>query len=326
MPDSFLAPLWQQTVYAELLEEVDPRTQLDRFRPRHVGYTGNLNFWATPSPEPCLSDNLVSRLTQPVPEGSSLLVAANNLAAQIKSQYEEDKILFVAILRAGVPVAQWLTQLVHNSAAVATSLFVGHGIDQASLASIKRDHPDRRIIFVDGWTGKGGVAGELAKLGEGPLAVLSDPWCLADLRGTSEDLLSPSACFTGPTTLGFSRTFTRKPDSIFGTYQFPSSQLNPEIVNAWCVSCKSCETKLDQASGNRIQHETELRVHSNEVCRALINSNPGELYFAGSAAHARDRFSLLLELADAQNVPQKYNVRELSALNTSVACSLELTK
>jgi hypothetical protein len=323
--EPFIAPLWRIPVYAQLLEEVDPALHLDRFRPRDVAYQGKSSFWRTPSPEPTLPASVISQLSMPLRHDSPIIAAAANLAGQIAAYAAPDQILFVAILRAGVPLADWLTRMLHGSKAVATSLFVGHGIDAVALEMIRSDFPNRKLVFVDGWTGKGGVADELAKLNQGPLAVLCDPWGVADFRGTFEDILSPSACFTGPTTLGFSRTFTRGVDQTFAAYKFPPSLLYESIVSVWQQSCPiqtRPQTPVNRQLTNRIQ--TTLRLHSNEVCRALINANPQQLLFADSDLIAQQKYSLLIELANKQGVPQKYNATELHSLYAHVACSLRI--
>ncbi len=325
MSDSFNAPLWNMAVYAELLEEVDPYLQLERFRTRDAGFKGNRDFWLIPSPEPRLPETLIEKLSRPIEDGSALRSAVRTLAAQITAVHDPAETLFVAILRAGVPVTDWLTRLLPGSNGVATSLFVGHGIDCVALQRIRADYPDRNIVFVDGWTGKGGVATALSQLAAGPLAVLCDPWRLADYRGTTDDLLSPTACFTGPLTMGFSRTFTRSPVETFAAYRFPPVMLCRQLVEAWNVACPTRHFESPpQSAWPRIQHSTTLRVHSNEVCRALINAQPEVVMFADSMATVRQEYALLLELADAQRIPQQFGVMELRGLDTRVACRLRL--
>lgn len=272
------------------------------------------------------------RLTIPIRDDNPICNAGLTLAALIAERFEPSDLLFIAILRAGIPVVDWLTRLLPGSTGVATSLFVGHGIDLVSFGSIRAAYPKSQIVFVDGWTGKGGVARELLRLGVGPLAVLSDPWMQATFRGTQEDILSPSACFTGPTTLGFSRTFTRCPGQSFGTFQFPRTYLEPDITRAWIESCPTRAgsqgrlTISDLGCNYRPHHNSSklIRLHSNEVCRALINSNPDEVLFACSRKVARSRYDLLLELADSQNIPQRFNVSGLLDLGAIVACTLNL--
>lgn len=327
MARPFEAPLWRMPVYARLEEEVDPYAQLDRFRQRSVGYTGDLSFWKTPSPEPKLPADLITKLSEPLAADAPIRTAASLLAGKLRCQFDPETILLVAILRAGVPVADWLQRMLPGSVAVATSLFVGLGIDQAAFQAIRADYPTRQIVFVDGWTGKGGVAKQLRQLDEGPLAVLSDPWGQAEFCGTRGDVFSPSACFTGPTTLGFSRTFYRSEDEPFAAYRFPQMLLQPSFIDAWqSATPKAVEpSESDLFDTERVEPETPLRLHSNEVCRALINSNPETLLFAGSPHEARRKFEFLLKLAESQNVPQQFEMSSLRALSAEVACTLRLS-
>lgn len=325
MLSPFRARLWNQPIYAALLQEVNPANDSHLFRPRDIAYGGDQKFWATPSPEPELPANLTKKLSEPLASSHPICLAASTLASRIAECLQPEEIIFVAILRAGVPVADWLTRLLPGSVAVATSLFVGWGIDQVALNQIRDDHPERQCVFVDGWTGKGAVAGELRKLGAGPLAVLCDPWQCAEYCGTRDDLLSPSAFFTGPTTLGFSRTFVRSAEQPFAAYQFPVPMLVPSLVEAWQHSCpRGPFSSAAILPSSPIHHVTPLRVHSNEVGRALINSNPSELLFADSPSTAREQFSLLVELAEHQRVPIRFNVADMQQINARVACSLKV--
>ncbi len=319
--------LWQQHLYLNLLDEVHPFDEPHRFRKLNQAYTGENTFWATPSPEPDLDDDfwqaVAGQLDQP-----QIRQAAQQLAAAIVAyEPQPERLIFVAILRAGVPIAKWLCQMLPGSVAAAISLFVGIGIDRAALARLQADFPERKIIFVDGWTGRGGVARELAKLGVGPLAVLNDPWGWADFSGCQEDIFCPSACFTGLATLGFSRTFFVDQDSFFAAYRFPTAYTRKELVSAWCeagpteiAATQPCHSK------ERFQQKTELRLHSNEVCRALINAAPRTLFFADDAQYVGEHFSLLLRLAEQRKVPVQYEQHFLRDVRTRAACSLEIAK
>ncbi|MBF0573311.1 MAG: hypothetical protein HQK69_06075, partial [Desulfamplus sp.] len=68
--------------------------------------------------------------------------------------------------------------------------------------------------------------------------------------------------------------------------------------------------------------ETDLRVHSNEVCRAFINAAPENLLFADDKSFAQENFSLLLELAEQRKIPAEFNVKYLRDLKTRAACKL----
>lgn len=334
---------WRQIFYLNLEQEVHPFDEPSRFRPLNRAYDGNSTFWSTPSPEPHLSDAFWQEVQSDLTRSSQICIAAQKLAASILQwQPDPEKIIFVSILRAGVPVTEWLCTMLPGSVGAALSLFVGIGIDQVALAAVERDFPDRHIIFVDGWTGRGGVAREIAKLNRGPLAVLIDPWGWADFSGVKEDLFCPSASFTGLATLGFSRTFFVDSDSLFSAYRFSEEFAKPEVVKQWQLSSPeyrpycvtqpystqfktySAQFKTDSAQSQirRFHADTSLRVHSNEVCRALINAAPETLFFADDRLYAQEHFPLLLKLADQRGVGSEFNAGHLKELKTRVACSL----
>lgn len=319
--------LWRQRVYVRLLPAIDPfaRESQPYFRPLDRAYTGDNTFWATPSPDPALSERFWERLRGHLP-GPGVPEAAIALARAV-SQWEPagEKLVFAAILRAGVPVADWLTRLLPGSVAVSLSLFVGLGIDTVALARLKADYPGRRIVFVDGWTGKGGVARAVRGLEQGPLAVLNDPWGWADFAGIRADIFCPTACFTGVATLGFSRTFFRGHDRLFGAYGFPSNYCQPALIRAWQAACPEPSASFPPAGENgRFFRETRLRLHTNEVCRALINAAPRTLYFSRDFGYVREHWELLQALADRREVPVEYNARFLRELRTEAACSLRI--
>ena len=118
--------------------------------------------------------------------------------------------VLVSLARAGTPVGilmrRWALlrrelELPHYS----VSIVRGRGIDTVALDYIAARHDPRDVLFVDGWTGKGAIATELARAltayaaAGGPslpgdLAVIADPGFCSTLFGTREDVLVPSAC------------------------------------------------------------------------------------------------------------------------------------
>ena len=317
---------WQQHIYVNLLEEVHPFNEMDRFRKLEQAYTGENTFWATPSPEPDLSDAFWQDVAAQL-DNQKIRDAAQSLAAAIIQQEEEpERIIFIAVLRAGVPIAKWLCQMLPGSISAAVSLFVGIGIDRQALSRLQADFPDRKIIFVDGWTGRGGVARELARLNAGPLAVLNDPWGWADFSGIQEDIFCPSACFTGLATLGFSRTFVVDEQHFFAAYRFPKTYARKDLIEAWCAAGPTEPSTPCRGTIRKFHEETELRIHSNEVCRALINASPEILFFADDAQYAEEHFPLLLLLAEQRSVPVQYEQRFLEKYRTRAACSLHTEK
>jgi hypothetical protein len=134
--------------------------------------------------------------------------------------------VLVSLARAGTPVgilmrrwAAWAhgRTLPHY----AVSIVRGRGIDATALRWLAHHHDPADVVFVDGWTGKGAIARELAQAIEeftrtgGPagfdprVAVLADPGgCVTDF-GTRDDFLIPSACLNSTVSGLISRTVLR---------------------------------------------------------------------------------------------------------------------
>ncbi|MCI5150672.1 MAG: hypothetical protein D3916_15030, partial [Candidatus Electrothrix sp. MAN1_4] len=99
---------WQQHIYVDLREEVHPFKELHRFRKLEQAYTGENTFWSVPSPEPDLDDAFWQHVHAQL-DNEQIREAAQQLAAAI-TQWESnpEKLIFVAVLRAGVPISKWL--------------------------------------------------------------------------------------------------------------------------------------------------------------------------------------------------------------------------
>ena len=143
--------------------------------------------------------------------------AVGVVAEQVLARRGEGLVL-VSLARAGTPVGvlmrRWLA-LAHGLDVphYAVSIVRGRGIDQVALDWLARRHDPRRVVFVDGWTGKGMIARELAAALDGDprgfdpdLAVLADPGHCVRVFGTREDFLIPSACLNSTVSGLVSRT------------------------------------------------------------------------------------------------------------------------
>lgn len=151
--------------------------------------------------------------------------------------------VLVSLARAGTPVgilmrrwALWSRKqaLPHYS----VSIVRGRGIDTAALDHITARHDPRDVLFVDGWTGKGAIAAELAEALDayaaagGPrlaagLAVIADPgWC-APLFGTRRDILVPSACLNSTVCGLVSRTVLNE---LIGPGMFHGAKVYAELA------------------------------------------------------------------------------------------------
>jgi len=131
-------------------------------------------------------------------------------------------VLLVSLARAGTPIGILMRRWAEQFHAVelphyAVSIVRGRGIDRVALEYLAALHDPSKVVFVDGWTGKGAIAKELtAALREvsaagGPtfsddLAVLADPGHSTRTFGTRDDFLIASACLNSTVSGLVSRT------------------------------------------------------------------------------------------------------------------------
>ncbi|MGG3470195.1 cysteine protease StiP family protein [Neobacillus pocheonensis] len=133
-----------------------------------------------------------------------------------------ERTVLVSLARAGTPVGILIKRYLKLRYKVALphysiSIIRDRGIDENAIQYIFREHPDRMIQFVDGWTGKGAISIELTKACQeferkygvsldDTLAVMADPGHCTTLFGTREDFLIPSACLNSTVSGLVSRT------------------------------------------------------------------------------------------------------------------------
>lgn len=111
-------------------------------------------------------------------------------------------ITLLSLVRAGAPLGVLLKRaleaLGRDVAHAGISIIRDRGIDEVALARVAARRPARGAVFVDGWTGKGAIAGELARALAGRmdyaprLVTLADPCGRAWLSASGEDWLIPS--------------------------------------------------------------------------------------------------------------------------------------
>lgn len=140
-----------------------------------------------------------------------------------------EKIVIASLARAGTPIgvllARALRRLGLEAPHYSISIVRDRGVDREALRWIAAAHDPQDAIFVDGWTGKGAIAGELRRsLADRPfgfapfLAVVADPGGQADLAATDEDYLIPSGILNGIVSGLVSRTILN--DSLVGPGDF----------------------------------------------------------------------------------------------------------
>ncbi|MDN5858384.1 MAG: cysteine protease StiP family protein [Pseudonocardia sp.] len=159
---------------------------------------------------------------QTLAESAGRLAHAVATVAELVLTERGHDVVLVSLARAGTPVGillrRWAAarhglDLPHY----AVSIVRGRGIDRVALDWLAAHHDPARVVFVDGWTGKGAIARELAAAvaahdadtgvrSDPTLAVLADPGRVTPVFGTREDWLIPSACLNSTVSGLVSRT------------------------------------------------------------------------------------------------------------------------
>ncbi|MXQ63778.1 ATP/GTP-binding protein [Actinomadura rayongensis] len=146
--------------------------------------------------------------------------------------------VLVSLARAGTPVGILLRRWARFAHGLdlphyAISIVRDRGIDAVALDYLAAHHDPASVIFVDGWTGKGAIARELAAALSGTmfradLAVLADPGRCTPLHGTRDDFLVPSACLNSTVSGLVSRTVLNR--SLIGPGDFHGAKFYAELA------------------------------------------------------------------------------------------------
>ena len=87
------------------------------------------------------------------------------LAKALINRFGDTPIVLASLVRAGVPLGvmlhHTLRALGKTSFHYGISIIRDRGIDEVALSYIEQKHGTEGLVFVDGWTGKGAITGEL---------------------------------------------------------------------------------------------------------------------------------------------------------------------
>jgi citrate lyase beta subunit/adenine/guanine phosphoribosyltransferase-like PRPP-binding protein len=150
-------------------------------------------------------------------------------------------VVLVSLARAGVPVGVLMRRWAHHAHGLdlphyAVSIVRGRGLDANAMRWLTRHHDPAKVVFVDGWTGKGAITRELAEAvkpfgGFDPeIAVLADPGSCVRTYGTRDDFLIPSACLNSTVSGLVSRTVLR--DDLIGPDDFHGAKFYRHLAHA----------------------------------------------------------------------------------------------
>lgn len=132
------------------------------------------------------------------------------LARELANRFGDEPIILASLVRAGVPLGVMLHQTLRDMGKTSfhygISIIRDRGIDTAALDIIESRHGIHSIVFVDGWTGKGAITGQLVRSLEGRsgypehprLVVLADPCGCSWLAASDDDWLIPFGIMGAP--------------------------------------------------------------------------------------------------------------------------------
>lgn len=139
-----------------------------------------------------------------IQNGARMAADVQALALALDNLCAVGTIVLVSFVRAGLPLGvllrRALVEMGRDACHYGISIIRDRDIDRVALEAIIQVHGAANIIFVDGWTGKGAISGELQRsLGDDPrfaggprMVVLADPCGRAWLSASAEDWVIPS--------------------------------------------------------------------------------------------------------------------------------------
>ncbi len=219
-----------------------------------------------------------------------------SLAAAIDTRsVTRPEVILASLARAGTPIGVLLARALRRRGRKVThyslSIIRDRGIDAQALAHIAARHDPADTVFVDGWTGKGAIAGELHATLAGTrfaprLAVIADPAGRADLAATADDYLIASGLLNSIVSGLVSRSVLNA--AVVGPGDFHA-----------CVYC-----------GDLAAHDLSRRfVDTIDVLAANVEPLPIRGDAAQKRRHAADCDALVAELMAATGTRDRNRVK-----------------
>lgn len=255
-----------------------------------------------------------------------------------KIYHKNNHPVLVSLARAGIPAGILIKHYLNKKYNIdvphyAISIIRGRGIDKNAMKHILDRHNGEDIVFVDGWTGKGAIRNQLTEALEDyptvnkDLAVIADPAGVAEIYGTSSDLMIPSACLNSTVSGLISRTFLR--DDIISETDFHGALYYAEMESEdkSYQFINDIEAHFDYDMEN-ISFENEKRTSGlddvyaimdkygvsdvnlvkpgiGETTRVLLRRVP-DIVLINKSDEGSNDLKPILRLAKEKNVPVKY--------------------
>lgn len=251
----------------------------------------------------------------------------------------EGPITLVSLVRAGVPLGVVLNKAIdalgRDVEHYGVSIIRDKGIDHEAMKYILSRRPAAGIVFVDGWTGKGAITGQLEKSCvdypgvQARLVVLADPCGRAWLAASGDDWLIPSGIL-GSTVSGLiSRSILN--DEVVGPGDFHAcvqwdhlaghdisrsfvdtvwdetkAALSQEVPAVWTVSDRHRhQTKASAAvdwvvAQHGVTNINRVKPGIAEATRAILRRMPEMVYVSNPAD---PELAALMHLIEDRKVP-----------------------
>jgi len=251
--------------------------------------------------------------------GARLAQDIASLAAHLAARRPGREVVIASLVRAGTPIGVLLARTLrawgHAASHYSISIVRDRGIDGNALAHVAARHDPADVVFVDGWTGKGAIAGELrAALADRPfgfapvLAVVADPAGQADIAASDDDYLIASSLLNGIVSGLVSRSILRAdlvgPEDFHACVTYPAyakADRSRAFVDALAPLAIAA---VPQPIAAHVSRRPALR----EACEAMLE---GLLARAGT----RDRNRIKPGIAEAtrallRRVPERLLLRD----------------
>ncbi len=180
---------------------------------------------------------------------------AQHVLALANRLNEKKSLVLVSLARAGTPIGVLLKRILRDFFKrdiphYSISIILDRGIDENALHYILSQHDKlgKDIVFIDGWTGKGGIAREVQKWvtafnQQQGTRIASDLYVIADIAGyatvaaTTADYVIPSALLNATINGLVSRTILNK--AYLEEHDFHGCKFYPEFreqdLSLWYV-------------------------------------------------------------------------------------------
>ena len=206
--------------------------------------------------------------------------------AKTLADREGDEIVLVSLARAGTPIGallrRTLARLDRKAVHYSVSIIRDRGLDAVAMGDILARHRAENVVFIDGWTGKGAIARELAKnvaenfpsLVKAPLCVLSDLAGVADIAANNCDYVIPSAILNGIISGLVSRTILS--DDVIGPGDYHGCVILDHLadldISCWYLDEQMKDVEKSLKAAQPVSWNAEIRAAALQDSQAFVQN------------------------------------------------------